>query len=52
LIVDRLGRAAEVGDVVQLGNVRLEVEEVARARVVSAIITLLDDADVREGTTP
>jgi CBS domain containing-hemolysin-like protein len=52
LIVDRLGRAAEVGDIVQLGNVRLEVEEVARARVVSAIITLLDDADAREGTTP
>lgn len=41
LIVDRLGRAAEIGDAVDLGNVRLKVVEVDGARVVSAEITLV-----------
>lgn len=41
LIVERLGRAAEVGDVVELGNVRLQVAQVDRARVESAIVTLV-----------
>jgi putative hemolysin len=43
LIIERLGRAAEAGDVVDLGNVRLEVATVDRARVESAIVTLIDN---------
>jgi CBS domain containing-hemolysin-like protein len=42
LIVERLGRAAEVGDVIELSNVRLEVAQVDRSRVESAIVTLMD----------
>ena len=44
LIASRLGRAPRVGDEVDLGNVRLEVEAVERARVVTAIVTLRDDS--------
>lgn len=40
LIVDHLGRAPEVGDVVTLGNLRLEVMEVDKARVTFAKLTL------------
>ncbi len=42
LITSRLGRAAKVGDSVELGNVRLEVEQAERARVLSVIVALLD----------
>lgn len=41
LIVARLGRAPRVGDCVELGNVRLEVERIDRARVLAVIVTLL-----------
>ncbi len=41
-IVARLGRAPQVGDRVELGNVRLEVEQIDRARVLSIIVTLLE----------
>ncbi len=41
LIMQRLGRAPTVGDSVDLGNVRIEVESVVRSRVVSALITLV-----------
>ena len=41
LIIARLGRAPRPGDVVDLGNVRLEVEQVDRARVASVILTLV-----------
>jgi CBS domain containing-hemolysin-like protein len=40
LIIERLGRAADVGDVVELGNVRLEVVAVEGSRVQSAVITV------------
>lgn len=40
LIIERLGRAPEVGDEVTIGNIRLEVEAVDRARVETAIVTL------------
>ncbi len=40
LIFERLGRAPQAGDAVDLGNVRVEVEQVDRARVVSAIVTM------------
>lgn len=40
LIFERLGRAPQTGDAVDLGNVRVEVEQVDRARVVSAIVTM------------
>lgn len=43
LIVAHLGRPPDVGDTVQLGNVRLEVEQVDHARVATAIVTLLDE---------
>jgi CBS domain containing-hemolysin-like protein len=43
LIMQSLGRLPTAGDVVRLGNVQLEVEQVDRARIVSAIITLLDE---------
>ncbi len=41
LILARLGRAPLVGDHVELGNVRLEVERIDRTRVLSVIVTLL-----------
>ena len=47
LILARLGRAPQVGDRVDLGNVRLEVEQVDRARVLTVIVTLEP-----EGTPP
>jgi CBS domain containing-hemolysin-like protein len=40
LITGRLGRAAEAGDSVELGNVRVDVEQVDRSRVVTVIVTL------------
>jgi CBS domain containing-hemolysin-like protein len=40
LITARLGRAAEAGDSVELGNVRVDVEQVDRSRVVTVIVTL------------
>ena len=43
LIFTRLGRAPRIGDVVELGNVRLEVEQVERSRVVSVIVSLSDN---------
>ena len=43
LIVARLGRAPHLGDVVELGNIRLEVEQVDRSRVVSLIVSLIDE---------
>ncbi len=43
LIVSRLGRAPRQGDRVELGNVGLEVERVDSARVLSVVVTLLDD---------
>lgn len=45
LIIARLGRAPHAGDVVELGNVRLEVESVDRARVESVIVTLASAAE-------
>ena len=41
LILAKLGRAPRVGDHVELGNVRLEVERIDRSRVLSVIVTLL-----------
>jgi CBS domain containing-hemolysin-like protein len=41
LITARLGRAAEAGDSVELGNVRVDVEQVDRSRVVTVIVTLM-----------
>jgi CBS domain containing-hemolysin-like protein len=43
LITNILGRGPEVGDSVDVGSVRLEVEQVDGARVATAIITLLDE---------
>ncbi len=43
LIISRLGRAPRPGDVLDLGNVRIEVEAVERVRVISLIVTLLGD---------
>ncbi len=43
LILERLGRAARVGDAVTLANVRFAVEKLDRARIVSVIVTLLGD---------
>jgi CBS domain containing-hemolysin-like protein len=40
LIIDRMGRAAEVGNVVDFGNVRVKVVEVEGTRVARAEITL------------
>ena len=40
LITSRLGRAPLVGDSVELGNVRVDVEQVDRSRVVTVIVTL------------
>jgi CBS domain containing-hemolysin-like protein len=45
LITARLGRAARAGDSVELGNVRIDVEQVDRSRVVTAIVTLTPDLD-------
>lgn len=42
LIIDRLGRVPEVGDAITLGNVRLEVAEVDKSRVIFATVTLTD----------
>lgn len=50
LIVDRLGRAPVVGDAVSLGNVRLEVTDVERSRVLAAIVTLTKAAKGKEHT--
>jgi CBS domain containing-hemolysin-like protein len=43
LITSRLGRAARPRDVIGLGNVRLEVEVVDRARIASAIVELVEE---------
>jgi putative hemolysin len=48
LIISRLGRAPRPGDILDLGNVRLEVEEVERVRVVSVIVTLVGDEIERD----
>ena len=40
LITAHLGRAPRAGDSVELGNVRVDVEQVDRSRVVTAIVTL------------
>jgi CBS domain containing-hemolysin-like protein len=50
LITARLGRAAEAGDSVTLGNVRVDVEQVDRSRVVTAIVTLTSGPDENGGT--
>jgi putative hemolysin len=42
LVVEKLGRAAEVGDTVDLGNVHLTVESVDQARVEKVIVSLRD----------
>ena len=49
LILTRLGRAPRVGDRVELGNVRLEVERIDRSRVLSVIVTLLPGAGPQDG---
>jgi putative hemolysin len=49
LIISRLGRAPRAGDIVDLGNLRLEVERVERVRVVSVIVTLVGDAAAHTG---
>ncbi|MHC4306271.1 MAG: hemolysin family protein [Planctomycetota bacterium] len=51
LITSRLGRAPLVGDSVELGNVRLDVEQVDRSRVVKVIVTLTS-GDADSGGTP
>ncbi|MHC4217646.1 MAG: hemolysin family protein [Planctomycetota bacterium] len=43
LITAHLGRVPEAGDSVELGNVRVDVEQVDRSRVVTAIVTLTGD---------
>ena len=43
LVTNLLGRGPEVGDAVDVGSVRLEVEQVEGSRVAAVIITLLDD---------
>ncbi len=48
-VVARLGRAPQVGDRVELGNVRLQVEQIDRARVLSIIVTLLEGETSPEG---
>ncbi|MHC4127423.1 MAG: hemolysin family protein [Planctomycetota bacterium] len=45
LITARLGRAPHPGDSVELGNVRVDVEQVDRSRVVTAIVTLTNGPD-------
>jgi putative hemolysin len=51
LIVERLGRAPEIGDAVVIDHVRLEVEQLEQSRVVAAILTLLPDS-VDESPVP
>ena len=51
LITARLGRAAEAGDSVELGNVRVDVEQVDRSRVVTVIVTLTSGQDDGGGTS-
>jgi CBS domain containing-hemolysin-like protein len=46
-----LGRAPNPKDSVELGSVRLEVEHVEHARVVTAIVTLLDEPKPPEAAT-
>lgn len=41
LIMEHLGRAPNVGDEITIGNIKLTVEAVDRARIDSAILTLL-----------
>lgn len=51
LIFARLGRVPRPSDVVELGNVRLEVERVDRSRVVSVLVSLVpDDAEAGEAS--
>ncbi len=49
LILARLGRAPRVGDHIELGNVRLDVERIDRSRVLSVIVTLLAGAGPQGG---
>ncbi len=49
LIVARLGRVPSVGDTTELGNVRLEVEQVDRSRVVFVTVTLIESPDADRG---
>lgn len=51
LITAHLGRAPNPKDSVELGSVRVEVEHVERARVVTAIVTLLDEPEPAEAAT-
>ncbi len=51
LITAHLGRAPNPKDSVELGSVRVEVERVERARVVTAIVTLLDDRESGDAAT-
>ena len=44
LVIERLGRLAEPGDVVDVGNVRITVESVEQMRVASLIVTLRAEA--------
>jgi putative hemolysin len=47
LITERLGRAPEPGDALQIRPVRLEVQSTEQSRVVSVIVRLHDDEDER-----
>ncbi|MCH8006124.1 MAG: HlyC/CorC family transporter [Planctomycetes bacterium] len=49
LIVARLGRVPSVGDTTELGNLRLEVEQVDRSRVVFVTVTLIESPDADRG---
>ena len=51
LITAHLGRAPNPKDSVELGSVRLEVEHVEHARVVTAIVTLLDERESGDAAT-
>ena len=43
LVTRLLQRTAEVGDVVQISNLRLEVHHVEQDRVTRVLLTLVDD---------
>lgn len=49
LIFARLGRVPSPGDVVEIGNVRIEVDRVERSCVVSVIVSLADGESPPEG---
>ena len=43
LITQQLGRAATKGDSVEISNVKLDVEKVEQGRIISAIVTLIEE---------